>query len=146
MKDIAPEMKDKLIKLFKQRVALDPQCKAYNRKLDDGGLTEMECTKYIKRIGEIASNVARGVVNQETLPDGTLYWNIAESVLVPFFQEVHEKVITTAEATWKKEDDEQNIHIKIKRPAFPAERIQSILNLWVNKSLEGKENAEADNR
>jgi hypothetical protein len=54
-------------------------------------------------------------------------------------------VITTAEATWKKEDDEQNIHIKIKKPSFPEGRIQSLLNLWVNKSLEEKENAETDN-
>ena len=145
MKDVAQGMKAELIKSFNQRLALDPQCKAYKRKLDGEGLSEVECAKYIKRIGEISSTVVRAVVNKETLPDGILYWNIAERVLIPFFQTAHEKVITIAEATWKKEDDEQNIHIRIKKPPFPEERIQSLLNLWVNKSLEEKDNAEGNN-
>ncbi len=145
MKDVAPEMKNRLIKLFNQQLTLDPQCKAFKRKLNDDGLSEVECAKYIKRIGEISSDAVRKVVNTETLPDGTLYWNIAESVLTPFFQIVYEKVIDVAEVTWKKEDDEQNIHIRIKKPPFPEKRIQSLLNLWVNKSLEEKENAKASN-
>lgn len=146
MKDVAPEMRNKLIKLYNQQLALDPQCKAYKRKLTDGGLSEMECIKYTKRIGKIAADAACKVVNKDALPDGILYWNIAESVLIPFFQEVQEKVLNVAEATWKIEDDEQNIHIRIKRPPFPEERIHSLLNLWVNKSLEEKENAETDKR
>ena len=42
MKDVAPELLEKLNKTFSQKVAINPQIRSYKKKLEAGKLTERE--------------------------------------------------------------------------------------------------------
>lgn len=141
MKDVAPELLEKLNKTFGQKVVIDPQIRSYKKKLEVGKLTERDCALYIRKMVSIAGSSVTDVMKPKNLPDEKLYWNIAEAVLVPFLKNVINQMNDIAVKTMKESDRKKNINIKVKTIRYPEGQIQSYLNMVVNNSLraEGEE-------
>lgn len=142
MKDVAPELLEKLNKTFGQKVAIDPQIRSYKKKLDAGKLTERDCALYIRKVVSIASASVTDVMKPKNLPDGKLYWNIAEAVIVPFLKGVIVQMNNIAVSTMKDSDKKQNINIKIQKLRYPDGQIRSYLNMIVRNSLDSEGNNE----
>lgn len=142
MKDVAPELLKKLNKTFSQKVAIDPQIRAYKKKLEAGKLTERDCALYIRKVVSIASASVTDVMKPKNLPDGKLYWNIAEAVIVPFLKGVIVQMNNIAVSTMKDSDKKQNINIKIQKLRYPDGQIRSYLNMIVRNSLDSEGNNE----
>lgn len=142
MKDVAPELLEKLNKTFGQKVAIDPQIRSYKKKLEAGKLTERDCALYIRKVVSIASASVTDVMKPKNLPDGKLYWNIAEAVIVPFLKGVIVQMNNIAVSTMKDSDKKQNINIKIQKLRYPDGQIRSYLNMIVRNSLDPEGNNE----
>lgn len=142
MKDVAPELLEKLNKTFGQKVAIDPQIRSYKKKLEAGKLTERDCALYIRKVVYIASASVTDVMKPKNLPDGKLYWNIAEAVIVPFLKGVIVQMNNIAVSTMKDSDKKQNINIKIQKLRYPDGQIRSYLNMIVRNSLDPEGNNE----
>ena len=142
MKDVAPELLEKLNKTFGQKVAIDPQIRSYKKKLEAGKLTERDCALYIRKVVSIASASVTDVMKPKNLPDGKLYWNIAEAVIVPFLKSVIVQMNNIAVSTMKDSDKKQNINIKIQKLRYPDGQIRSYLNMIVRNSLDSEGNNE----
>lgn len=142
MKDVAPELLEKLNKTFGQKVAIDPQIRSYKKKLEAGKLTERDCALYIRKVVSIASASVTDVMKPKNLPDGKLYWNIAEAVIVPFLKGVIVQMNNIAVSTMKDSDKKQNISIKIQKLRYPDGQIRSYLNMIVRNSLDPEGNNE----
>ena len=142
MKDVAPELLEKLNKTFDQKVAIDPQIRSYKKKLEVGKLTERDCALYIRKVVSIASASVTDVMKPKNLPDGKLYWNIAEAVIVPFLKGVIVQMNNIAVSTMKDSDKKQNINIKIQKLRYPDGQIRSYLNMIVRNSLDSEGNNE----
>ena len=142
MKDVAPELLEKLNKTFGQKVAIDPQIRSYKKKLEAGKLTERDCALYIRKVVSIASASVTDVMKPKNLPDGKLYWNIAEAVIVPFLKGVIVQMNNIAFSTMKDSDKKQNINIKIQKLRYPDGQIRSYLNMIVRNSLDSEGNNE----
>ena len=142
MKDVAPELLEKLNKTFGQKVAIDPQIRSYKKKLEAGKLTERDCALYIRKVVSIASASVTDVMKPKNLPDGKLYWNIAEVVIVPFLKGVIAQMNNIAVSTMKDSDKKQNINIKIQKLRYPDGQIRSYLNMIVRNSLDSEGNNE----
>lgn len=142
MKDVAPELLEKLNKTFGQKVAIDPQIRSYKKKLEAGKLTERDCALYIRKVVSIASASVTDVMKPKNLPDGKLYWNIAEAVIVPFLKGVIVQMNNIAVSTMKDSDKKQNINIKIQKLRYPDGQIRSYLNMVVRNSLDSEGNNE----
>lgn len=142
MKDVAQELLEKLNKTFSQKVAIDPQIRSYKKKLEAGKLTERDCALYIRKVVSIASASVTDVMKPKNLPDGKLYWNIAEAVIVPFLKGVIVQMNNIAVGTMKDSDKKQNINIKIQKLRYPDGQIRSYLNMIVRNSLDSEENNE----
>lgn len=119
---------------------MDPQIKAYQRKLKSGKGNQDECVQYCRKIAKCAERVARDVVIDNELPDGILYWNIAQSVLEPFFLELYDLVTDAVKKTLEIQNKKRGIQIKFIFPEFQENRMRSILNMWVNSSLKEEKN------
>lgn len=141
MKDVAPELLEKLNKTFGQKIVIDPQIRSYKKKLEAGKLTERDCALYIRKMVSIAGSSVTDVMKPKNLPDEKLYWNIAEAVLVPFLKSVINQMNDIAVKTMKESDRKKNINIKVKTIRYPEGQIQSYLNMVVNNSMraEGEE-------
>lgn len=142
MKDVAPELLEKLNKTFGQKVAIDPQIRSYKKKLEAGKLTERDCALYIRKVVSIASASVTDVMKPKNLPGGKLYWNIAEAVIVPFLKGVIVQMNNIAVSTMKDSDKKQNINIKIQKLRYPDGQIRSYLNMIVRNSLDSEGNNE----
>ena len=142
MKDVAPELLEKLNKTFGQKVVIDPQIRSYKKKLEAGKLTERDCALYIRKVVSIASVSVTDVMKPKNLPDGKLYWNIAEAVIVPFLKGVIVQMNNIAVSTMKDSDKKQNINIKIQKLRYPDGQIRSYLNMIVRNSLDSEGNNE----
>lgn len=142
MKDVAPELLEKLNKTFSQKVAIDPQIRSYKKKLEAGKLTERDCALYIRKVVSIASASVTDVMKPKNLPDGKLYWNIAEAVIVPFLKGVIVQMNNIAVSMMKDSDKKQNINIKIQKLRYPDGQIRSYLNMIVRNSLDSEGNNE----
>ena len=142
MKDVAPELLEKLNKTFGKKVAIDPQIRSYKKKLEAGKLTERDCALYIRKVVSIASASVTDVMKPKNLPDGKLYWNIAEAVIVPFLKGVIVQMNNIAVSTMKDSDKKQNINIKIQKLRYPDGQIRSYLNMIVRNSLDSEGNNE----
>lgn len=142
MKDVAPELLEKLNKTFGQKVVIDPQIRSYKKKLEAGKLTERDCALYIRKVVSIASASVTDVMKPKDLPDGKLYWNIAEAVIVPFLKGVIVQMNNIAVSTMKDSDRKQNINIKIQKLRYPDGQIRSYLNMIVRNSLDSEGNNE----
>lgn len=142
MKDVAPELLEKLNKTFDQKVAIDPQIRSYKKKLEAEKLTERDCALYIRKVVSIASASVTDVMKPKNLPDGKLYWNIAEAVIVPFLKGVIVQMNNIAVSMMKDSDKKQNINIKIQKLRYPDGQIRSYLNMIVRNSLDSEGNNE----
>ncbi len=144
MKDVTPGLLEELNKTFEQKLAIHPQIRAYKKKLEAEKLDEKSVALFIREMVSLAAASVASVLRPEKLPDGKLYWNIAEGVLVPFLEDVVSQMSNIAVSAQKTADQKQNINIKVAGIRYPEGQIRSYLNMIVRKSLdEGGEGNEA---
>ena len=99
-----------LMNEFWTSIVRDPQLEAYWEKKENLELTQEEGWEYIDRLSDFAVDALQKTLNTETLPDGILYWNIAQAVIPDFLREVSDMIYEIQVATWKKEDLEMGIN------------------------------------
>ncbi len=138
MKDVTPGLLKELNKTFRQALAVDPQIRAYKKKLEADKLGEKDAALYIRKMVAIAATSVTKVLRPENLPDGKLYWNIAEGVLIPFLKGVIEQMSGIAVNAREATDRKQNIHIKVAGIRYPEGQIRSYLNMIVRNSLDAE--------
>lgn len=133
--DVSPKLKMNLMNEFWTSIIRDSQLEAYREKKENLELTQEEGWAYIDRLSDFAVEALEKTINSETLPNGILYWNIAQAVLPDFFHEVSDMIYEIQVATWKKEDLEMGINAGFKQAPFNEEKMQSIINMMVNNSM-----------
>lgn len=126
--DIVPELWAKISGSFESAVAMDPLIRAYEQKLEKGTATQSDLFEYTKRIGSHASRSLSMHLILEDLPDGRLYWNIAERTVQPMLEIVHGLVNDYGEKMQTMTNKQNGIGIKGVRAPFPSDRVRSLIN------------------
>lgn len=125
MADIAPELYEKIQKAFQQNMNSNKQIiRFWSRKEH----TAKEVSLYAAALGKCASGALSEVLTEEVLPNGKLYWNIAQRTIVPLLKEAYEMVMEAADEVQRKEDEAIGIALKPIRPKFPENRINDMIN------------------
>ncbi len=127
MKDIAPELQKLVLNDFYHRVEEDTKIQTILAG-EDKRATLAQLSRCAERLGEYAAESLKKHLTDETLPDGTLYWNIAKSVILPLMREVQNLAIDMAVTIQKREDEKTGIGLKPVRPPFNQERIEAVMN------------------
>lgn len=139
MEDVSPGLLEELNNIFSQQVAKSSTIKAYKTKLDNDKLSAQDCARYVHEMVNLAVASVTNTLKQSNLPEGKLYWNIAEAVLVPFLEDVIDQMNDIVTESMKASDKKQNINIKIQGIQYPEGQIQSYLNMIVRNSLKSSE-------
>lgn len=134
MKDIVPELYDKIYTDYQDNYAQHAGIQTFLEKLNDNEATLEDVCRFSAYVGECASNaVCRNLV-PDNLPDGTLFWNIATRTIVPLLHDVHSLITAVAQAVQKAEDEKIGLGIGSAEADFPEERvhdlIDKILEMW----------------
>lgn len=139
MNDVAPKLYSKILKDFEQRINGDGFIQSFQRKIENKTASAEQVSTYARRLGEHGSEALCKYLTEDNLPDGKLYWNIAERTIRPIAEEIHKLVNEAAVATQLIDDEKSGIGLKPKVPAFPEERFNALINKVVNMSLTEEE-------
>ena len=105
MEDIAPKLYEKIEKAFTGKVNRDMDIRAFKEKLRNSQAKPEDVSLYARALGECASAALIENIRQDELPDGKLYWNIAERTIKPLLERVHSMVNDAASEIQKQIDE-----------------------------------------
>lgn len=85
MSDVSPEIYEKVNKRFEYLLSRDDKIKRSLERLEKGTATFEDAYYYAQSIGNCLSD-AFSLISDEDLPDGRMYYNIAEKAVKPFLE------------------------------------------------------------
>lgn len=109
------------------------------KKIQDGKASMNDISTFSVLIGQSVSSSIEKQTSPETLPNGLLYYNIAQTVLQGVLKDSYELINLAAQSVQERLDSEQGIHIKPVKPDFPEERIRDIAGAASTASMKQEE-------
>ena len=133
MEDIAPKMYEQIKKDFDRRISNSKKLSDLLEKLIKGTATYKEAHEFAIESGEIISQVFQKNISSSVLPEGRLYYNIADRIIRPMMSDLYEGVADYAKEVQAFLNKQQNIGIKAIRPKLNEDKVQGILDITSGK-------------
>ena len=128
VEDIVPSLLKKIKSEF-EGARLDSEVlKDLLSKLHHSKASYLDANKYAIEIGEILSKALGSSLTHETLPDGKMYYNIAQRVLTDVLGRNYELVSDYTEQVQKNLNSEAKIGLAAQVPELNQDRIDGLVN------------------
>lgn len=126
--DIVPTLLESIEQDFNRELKRNKKIKKLKEMVESKKATYIQANQYATEVGAILAKVFKERINSDILPDGHMYYNIAERILTPTLTNNHE--IVTKLSAEIQEHLNQSIGLGLK--GIEAEvnqfRIESIIN------------------
>lgn len=126
--DVVPALNEAIQTSFKTNVMRDRRIAQISGRIRDGTATFKDGHDYAERLGENLSNALKKNLTAETLPDGTLYYNIANRTVTPALEENYNLTNDVAEQIQELLDKKAGIGLSSVKADFPKSRIQGLID------------------
>lgn len=126
--DIGAELYEKIKAEFDKSIAENKTIQDFLKKIENGAATMLDMSHYIMSLGDTLAEALKKHITQEALPDGKLYYNIADKILTPMMEQTHTLVNYRAAEVQRVINKVKGIGIEPQKAVFPAERVKSIVN------------------
>lgn len=133
--DVVPELNKNIESSFKGYVMRDRQITKISQRIRDGTATLTDAHDYAERLGENLSRALVNTLTPEALPNGTLYYNIAQRTIIPNLQNNYELVNEAAKEIQKAIDIKNSIGLGVVSADFPLERINGLIDKMTSGEL-----------
>lgn len=133
MEDIAPKLYEKIKKEFDRKISDSKRLNALSEKLAKGTATYKEAHELAIESGGILSQVFQDNISSSVLPDGRLYYNIADRIIRPMMGELYEGVADYSKEVQTLLNKQQNIGIKAIKPELNEDKVQGIVDITSGK-------------
>lgn len=127
MEDIVPQLLQQLKSRFSEKIAADPKIRALHKCIESGNATYTDAEEYAWLIGQALSQTFGKYLSSEVLPDGRMYYNIADRVLRPLLEEDHAIISKAAAMVQTFLNQQAGIGIKAQTVAVNGDRLQGII-------------------
>lgn len=128
VKDVAPELFRQITTTFSGHVLTDRQVRTITRRIKAGRADLTDCHMYAERLGEDLSKALTETLTPDNLPNGTLYYNIAQRTVVPALEQNYDLVNEAAAEIQKQLDEAAKIGLGSVHADFPHERVQGLID------------------
>ncbi len=118
MEDIAPKLLDAIRKDF-----LEILGDAKVEKLDYLGAED-----YAEKVGAVLAEAFRRNIRADMLPEGRLFWNIADRVIRPMLEKDHKLVADAAQNVQQTLNKAAGLGLKAQRAPLDQDKVSGILN------------------
>ena len=125
--DIGIELHDKIKADFDVRCGKDSTLSHIKRKVEDGNATMEDTSVYARRLGENLRKSIESTTKPDDLPDGKMYYNIAQSILEPLLRGNYDDINAICAEVQSALDAKKGIGLKPQKADFPAERIRAAI-------------------
>lgn len=128
MADIGAELLEKIRAEFQKTCKADKYIQSVLKKIEGGTAKMEEVAMLSKQLGFRASQAIGAHVNVAALPDGKMYYNIADTILTGVLKDNYDVINSAAAECQKALDSQTGINITPQQAAFPTERVQAVVN------------------
>lgn len=128
MTDVAPELLERVKSSFTNKRNTDKILGKLYWKIQDGTATYKDASEYAERLGDLLAESLRQVISANDLPDGRMYYNIAERVLGTSLLDNYNLTADVAMAVQESMNRAAGIGLKAVRPELNTSRVQGILD------------------
>lgn len=128
MDDIAPELLAAVRKEFDETCAASEKLAGLLKKVKDGTATYAEANEYALELGDILASAYMNNITAGILPDGKMYYNIAQRIIDPTMRENYNLISDVSSQVQKSLNEAAGIGIKAIKPELNEDRIKGIVN------------------
>lgn len=128
MKDIAPELLEAIESEFADSVLQSKTIQRLQKLIDTGTATYAEANDYAIEVGEILATAFKNHLSSDVLPNGRMYYNIAERILSPTLGHNHELISDTVMKIQADLNKAAGLGIMSIQPPLNQDRIKGIID------------------
>lgn len=133
MEDIAPKLYEQIKEEYDRKITNSERLSTLSKKLEKGAATYKEAHEFAIESGEILSQVFQNNLSSSVLPDGKLYYNIADRIIRPMMGDLYEGVADYSKEVQTLLNKKQKIGIKAIQSEINEDKIQGIINITSGK-------------
>lgn len=138
MSDITPALSEAVTEEFNRRIGNDRAVQNFLKRLEEGKATQGNASFYAQRLGTICYETIIDVLTDDALPDGKLYWNIANNIIPPLIKSVHRMVDDAMVQIITAEHSKLGLGIKAVHTEYPKDRIKAVIQAAVDESIDNE--------
>lgn len=139
MTDIVPELNNRITTSFRSRMSRDPRVRQITRKMAAGNATLVDAQAYSERVGVNISESLKEHLTESTLPNGQLYYNIADRTVRPMLETGYELVNENAAEIQKAIDAGNGIGLNPAKAEFPKKRTKGLIDMMTAEDIDLEE-------
>ena len=128
MIDIVPELLELINQKFDERTTESQKLKIAVRNLKAKEATYVDANNFAIEVGNILSEIFKETIDVEILPDGRMYYNIADRILNPTMSKNYELITGYAMDVQTSLNAKAGLHLKAQVPELNQDRIDGIVN------------------
>lgn len=127
--DVAPEMLEQIQTLFDNKLKSNKKITAIYNKMQNGAkLTYEDANTFSQEVGDALASAFKRVFTPKSLPDGRMYYNIADRVVRPMLKGNYDLISYVAEQAQWSLNRAAGINLGVKRPKINADRVQGLVD------------------
>lgn len=135
--DIAPALHDKIEKDFLRMVAADAEIDRIRERIAKKRATHRDTQLFSIRIGDHAADALSKNIREDILPDGRLYYNIANRTVRPQLETNFEMISDVAVEIQQQLNDAAGIRLKAQRAPIAEDRLRGLIDKMSSYQLFG---------
>ena len=127
MEDITPELLKKIQDDFQDKFNKSELISNLYEKVRDGTATYKEANQFAVEVGDFLAN-AYGEISSDILPDGKMYYNIAQRIISPTMENNYNLITDVTSQVQQSLNEAAGIGIRAVVPELNRDRIEGIIN------------------
>lgn len=132
MNDIAPKLLKRIQDEFAKAFNSDKTVSAIYKKTKDGAITYADANDFSIRAGEILSDAFNKYISEDTLPEGRMWYNIADKIMQPTLENNYDLITGICEYAQKTVNDESGVGMNYVKPALNQNKIDGFIDKLSN--------------
>lgn len=126
--DIVPALLESIGKEFDNRTYNSKKLKKALKQLEAKKATYVDVNDFAVELGEILAEVFKNNITSDTLPDGKMYFNIAERIINTTLKKNHLLIANFTVDVQTELNHVANLRLKGQKPDFNQDRADGIIN------------------
>lgn len=126
--DIVPGLLEEINKSFKLKTGESAKLKKLMAQLKANDVNYIDANEFAIELGNILSGVFGEVITPELLPDGKMYFNIADRVLNETLGNNHKLITEFTTVVQKNLNEKSGLHLKAQVPNLDKDRLDGLVN------------------
>lgn len=126
--DIAPALLEAIRRDFAANLGGNERAAALLEQIQAGGAGYAQAGDYAEEVGRALADAFAAHLSSAALPDGRMYWNIADRVIRPLLEEDHNLAAQAAQTVQQQLNEAAGLGLRAQQSEVDAGRIDGLLN------------------